>query len=127
MFGEAAFIAHGVHRVPGLWEATNAEALRRAQTYCCEPLPTSLTEVDMMLLNISKAFGTPLSAMKEFDQVLQVVIQKMVDAGLPAEDVPHLYTRADIRESEFKRVVQENSPYVKFEVLCWFAWYIVTS
>ena len=33
MFGEAAFIAHVVQRVPGLWEATNAEALRRAQTY----------------------------------------------------------------------------------------------
>lgn len=118
MFGEAAFIAHGVQRIPGLWEATNAEALRRALNYDCESMPTSLTEVDMMLLNISKAYGTPLSAMKEFDQVLQNVIHKMVEAGLPAEQVPHLYTRADIRESEFKRVVQENSPYVTFEVFC---------
>ena len=82
MFGEAAFIAHGVQRIPGLWEATNAEALRRAQSYDCEPMPTFLTEVDMMLLNISKAYGTPLSAMKEIDQVLQCVIQKMVDAVL---------------------------------------------
>ena len=82
MFGEAAFIAHGVQRIPGLWEATNAEALRRAQSYDCEPMPTFLTEVDMMLLNISKAYGTPLSAMKEIDQVLQCVIQKMFDAVL---------------------------------------------
>ena len=78
IFGEAAFIAHGVQRIPGLWEATNAEALRRALNYDCESMPTSLTEVDMMLLNISKAYGTPLSAMKEFDQVLQNVIEKMV-------------------------------------------------
>jgi hypothetical protein len=111
-------IAHGVQRIPGLWEATNAEALRRALNCDCEPMPTSLTEVDSMLLNISKAYGTPLSAMKEFDQVLQNVIHKMVEAGLPAEQVPHLYTRADIPESEFKRVVQENSLYVTFEVLC---------
>ncbi len=55
--------------------------------------------------------------MKEFDQ-LQNVIQKMVEAGLPAQQVPHLYTRADVRDSEFKRVVQENSPYVTFEVFC---------
>jgi hypothetical protein len=70
-------------------EATNAEALRLALNYDCEPMPTSLTEVDMMLLNISKSYGTPLSAMKEFDQVLQNVIQKMVEAGVPAEQVPH--------------------------------------
>jgi hypothetical protein len=100
MFGGAAFITHGVQRIPGRWEATNAEALHRALNCDCEPMPTSLTEVDMMLLNISKAYGTPLSAMKEFDQVLQNVIHKMVEAGLPAEQVPHLYTRADIRESE---------------------------
>ncbi len=35
MFGEAAFIAHGVQRISGLWEATNAEALRRALNCDC--------------------------------------------------------------------------------------------
>jgi hypothetical protein len=102
-------------RIRGLWEA---EALLRALNYDCELMPTSLTEVDMMLLNISKAYGTPLSAMKEFDPALQNVIHKMVEAGLPAEQVPHLDMRSDIRESEFKRVLQENSPYVTFEVFC---------
>jgi hypothetical protein len=81
-------------------------------------MPTSLTEIDMMLLNISKAYGTLLSAMKEFDQVLQNVIRKMVEASLPAEHVPHLDTRADIRESESKRVAQDTSPYLMFEVFC---------
>ena len=116
MFGEAAFAEHGVNRIPGLWEETNAEALRRARVYDRDPIPSTLTPVDMMLLGISKAYGTPLSAMKEFDQVMSCVIQECVDAGLPAEDVPHVFTRADNREAEFKRVVFEASPYVTFQV-----------
>jgi hypothetical protein len=116
MFGEAAFAEHGVNRIPGLWEETNAEALRRARVYDCDPIPSTLTPVDMMLLGISKAYGTPLSAMKEFDQVMSCVIEECVDAGLPAEDVPHVFTRADNREAEFKRVVFEASPYVTFQV-----------
>ncbi len=52
--GGAALIAHGVQLIPGLWEATNSEALRRALNYDCEPMPTSLR-----LLNISNVYGTP--------------------------------------------------------------------
>ena len=116
MFGEQAFLDHGVLKIPGLWEETNAEALRRAAVYDCDPIPSSLTPVDMMLLNISKKYGTPLSAMKEVDHVLSAVIQLCVDSGLPAESVPHIFTRADIRENEFKRVVSEDSPYVTCRV-----------
>jgi hypothetical protein len=76
-FGEAVFIAHGVQSISGLWDATDDEALRGTLNCDCEPMPTSLTEVDMMLSNISKAYGTPLSAMQEFDPVLQNVILKM--------------------------------------------------
>ena len=57
--------------------------------------------------------------MKEFDQVMSCVIQQCVDNGLPAENVPHVFTRADIREAEFKRVVSEDSPYVTFQVDCY--------
>ena len=99
MFGEQAFLDHGVLKIPGLWEETNAETLRRAAVYDCDPIPSSLTPVDMMLLNISKKYGTPLSAMKEVDHVLSAVIQLCVDSGLPAESVPHIFTRADIRET----------------------------
>ncbi len=52
MFGEAAYVARGVQGTPGLWEATNADALRRALNYDCEPMSTSLAEVDMLLLNM---------------------------------------------------------------------------
>ena len=116
LFGEAAFLEHGVKRIPGLWEETNAEALQRARVYDCDPIQSSLTPTDMMLLNISKAYGTPLSAMKDFDQVVSAVIQQCVDAGLPAENVPRIFTPAHIREAEFKRVVSEDSPYVTFPV-----------
>ena len=43
MFGEAGFLEHGVKRIPGRWEETNAEALRRAAVYDCDPIPSSLT------------------------------------------------------------------------------------
>jgi hypothetical protein len=75
MFG---FAEHGVKRIPGLCEGTNAEALRRARVYECDPIPSTLTPVDMMLLNISKAHGTPLSVMKDFDQVMSCVIWQCV-------------------------------------------------
>ncbi len=77
-FREAVFAEHVVKIIPGLWEDTNAEALRHAHVYDCDPIPSTLTPVNMMLLNISKAHGTPLSAMKEFDQVMSCVIQQCV-------------------------------------------------
>ncbi len=100
MVEESTFIAHGVPRIPGLWEDANAKALRRALKYVCEPTPTLLTEVDMMMLSSSMANGTSLRSMQEFDQVLQNVILELLEAGLPPEQVPHLYTRADVRVSD---------------------------
>ncbi len=43
MFGEAAFVEHVMKRIPGLWEETNAEALRSACVYACGPIPSTLT------------------------------------------------------------------------------------
>jgi hypothetical protein len=34
IFGEAAFIPHGLQRIPGLWEATNAEVSLNLSVWC---------------------------------------------------------------------------------------------